>query len=281
MIDIEQLEKEITAFHENVVASSELLATLRSIVDALKENTNTTSSRGKELLDEYQKQINENAKQSQWIAESTNELKSTAEKQHAMLTDSVAKAVSNIKKMTEESTESLCSSAQKTAEMLEKSLDDSNRQLHESQKAALEEAAKLIQDTQSQLQAQTEKIHSDAYAILQAGEKQTKDLSETFQGVTEGLVKANAISVEEAAKKFARSQETYLTELDNINHSFEEQTEKIGKQHQLLVRKMEDAQIDQLFDEVSGMKKMLSQKLAILLCGIGVAVVLGIVNLFI
>lgn len=46
MIDIEQLEREITAFHENVVASAELLATLRSIVDALTENTHALSKTG-------------------------------------------------------------------------------------------------------------------------------------------------------------------------------------------------------------------------------------------
>lgn len=281
MIDIEQLEREITAFHENVVASAELLATLRSIVDALTENTHTTSARGRELLDAYQKQLDENAKQSQWIADSTNTLKRTAEQQNTKLSDSVAETVSIIRRMTEESVESLRSSAQKTAAMLEMTLGESNRQLHESQKATLENATKLIQDTQAQLQTHGEKIHSDANAILEAGQKQTQDLTETFQRITDGLVKANAASLEEAAKKFARSQETYLSELDNTNHAFEEQTEKIGKQHQLLVRKLEDAQIDQLFDEVTSMKKMLSQKLAVLLGGIGVAVILGIVNLII
>lgn len=281
MIDIEQLEKEITAFHENVVASVELLATLRSVVDALTKNTHSASARGRELLDAYQKQLDENAKQSQWIANITNALKRTAEQRNTKLSNSVAATVSIIRRMTEESVESLYLSAQKTAEMLEMTMGESNRQLHESQKATLGNATKLIQDTQAQLQTHGEKIHSDANAILKAGEKQTQDLTETFQRITDGLVKANAASPEEAAKKFARSEETYLSQLDNTNHAFEEQTEKIGKQHQLLVRKLEDVQIDQMFNEVTRMKRMLSQKLAILLGGIGVAVILGIVNLIV
>lgn len=249
MIDIEQLEKEITAFHENIVASTELLSILRSITDALNKNTQTVSSGEKELLEACRKQINENTKQSQRIADSSDALKCTAEQQYAKVSDSVAEAVSTIKKMTEESTESLHLSALKTSEMLKISLEESNQQLLENQKMALEKATKLIQDTQTQLHIQAGEIHSAADAIMKAGEKQVHDLSEAFQNSTDRLVKANTESLEEAAKKFARSQETYLSELDNTNHLFEEQTEKIGKQYQMLFRKLEDAQIDQLFDE--------------------------------
>lgn len=269
MIDITQLEKEINDFHTNILASTELLARLKDTIEVVSENTEAIRSGTTELYSAGKQQVETNRRQAEQIQKAANDLLSANAEQTRQLNAALCASV-----------ERMDSIAEQTASALRTEVGGQIQALRQNNDAVIEKAVQKIEESSVSISNQVSQIISSADSMKKTGAELIDSITAENQKASAELREANDAAVGNAVKQLSGAQETYLAELDRISELFEEQTEKLLKQYQSALRKMEDAQIDQLYELVETVKRNIDKKLTLLLGCSAVAVILGLINLF-
>lgn len=269
MIDIIQLEKEINDFHANILASTELLARLKDTIEVVSENTEAIKSGTTELYSAGKQQVETNRRQAEQIQKAANDLLSANAEQTRQLNAALCASADKMDNI-----------AEQTASALKTEVSGQIQALRQNNDAVIEKAAQKMEESSASLIDHVSKIISAADSMKQTGAELVDSITAESEKTAAELREANEAAVGNAVKQLSATQETYLAELDRISELFEEQTEKLLKQYQSALHKMEDAQIDQLYELVENVKRNINKKLALLLGCSAVAVILGLINLF-
>lgn len=236
--DIEQLEKEVQEFRQNMLGSTALLKSLDAIVAALMAQTAELSAKSAEMAGKMDSQ-------STAIQNKTDD---TLQKLVANLADCVVE----LRKMTDGAVERL--SAENKA-----NLTNTTTQILSTQKAYIE----TLQATERALHECKEELQRQTTAVV------------------DRLCAENKQNLADTVAQFLAAQKEYTDTLRATENAIQACSLELSKKHSEFLERLEKTNIDQIYQACVDMRKSVESKLTILLAGVGVAVILTIVGLFI
>ena len=275
---IQELEKEIDQFHKNIKDSNELINILKSIASLTKSQTESFDVRTKVLQDDLEKlppELNDlfQKKIAEFVQEIHNEHQS------------YQTAVANLM---EKYSAKISDAEAAYSQTLTSSMD--------SYTARVEEATESIMKVPESLDAQMQKDRADHLSGLkQIQEQYSADLSKTneaFEKQLQLVVESVHDMPEQIMNNSEQQYRTFLTELEKMMDARLAQladTEKhmvnlsqqLESKYDAFVAKLESTNMDQLYKYCQDMNKSINTKLAIALGGVGIAVIVSVISLFI
>lgn len=203
--NIEQLERQVKEFQENILASSALVKSIEELTVAVRKQQEEQSETARKLLDDM-------------------------EQKRVSFQEQAAKILSDIEEQTRTIPNSVAKENAATVEQIRQAIADYDRLLHTS----------------------LEQIKSNNEAIA-----------------------------EKTLKTHTELNKSYIEQLEKTSSVINDMIEQLELRYNQFLERLESTNIDQLFAEVQKMKKSLETKMTLVLTGVGIAVVIAVISLFI
>jgi len=154
-------------------------------------------------------------------------------------------------------------------------ISDAVSKLNETQQELIAGASNMI-DT---IKAQNEELSKKYEEVLDNQKANAeKHRSESEVQLLE-LEKKNEAIITEAVAQIKAAQKEYIARLDDVETSIKKSADELTSKYQQFVEKLESTNLDQIYSSVQDMKKSINIKLAILLSGVGVSIILTVLAL--
>ena len=276
--DIEQLEKEVQEFRQNMLGSTALLKSLDAIVLALKAQTTEFTTKSNEMTGKLDAQA----------TAIQNKADDTLEKLVTNLTNCIA----DIRKVSNEATDRL--SAENKANLV-----NTTTQIQSTQQGyieALQATEKALQGCKTEFSIKSAEMTGGIKAQSEAMQKSNGELLEKLRtcvtqciaelkkvndDAVSRLAEENKNNLANSVAQFSATQKEYIAALEATDRAVQAYTIELNKKHGEFLERLEKTNIDQIYQGCMDMKKSMESKFTILLTGVGVAIVLAVVGLFI
>lgn len=276
--DIEQLEKEVQEFRQNMLGSTALLKSLDAIVLALKAQTTEFTTKSNEMTGKLDAQA----------TAIQNKADDTLEKLVTNLTNCIAE----IRKVSNEAADRL--SAENKA-----NLANTTTQIQATQQGyveALQATEKALQECKTEFSIKsaemTGRIKAQSEAMQKSNDESLEklrtcvtqciaELKKVNDDAVSRLAEENKNNLANSAAQFSATQKEYIAALEATDRAVQAYTTELSKKHGEFLDRLEKTNIDQIYQGCMDMKKSMESKFTILMAGVGVAIVLAVVGLFI
>lgn len=253
---IQELEREIEQFHKNIKDSNELMKILMSVASLTKTQTESFEVRTKALQDELAKLPPELC---DLFQKKIEEFVRAVHDEHQSYQTAVAKLMDRYADKFEKAESSLAGIPSALETQLQKD--------HTENVAAL----KQIQEQYAVDLAKT----NEAFA------KQLQAVIESIQTVP-GQIKDNSnLQYSAFLKELEKMMDARLAQLSDTEKRVVDLSQQLEAKYDAFVAKLEATNMDQLYKYCQDMNKSINTKLGLALGGVGVAVVVSIISLFI
>ncbi len=245
--NVEQLEKEVQEFKENILASKELVRNLEQLVAATKAQQEQVAKSTDDLLRGIPASVEEKNNTLR------GDVQKTADQMKADSEAAFSKALAEVQKVHQQHVDTLSAietEVKKTASQIKVDNDTAiGTAIAEMQKVH-QQHIEVLRGIETEIKKTTDKLCSDNQTVINSA---VSKLQQTNQQHIDALV-----SVENEIKKF----ETDLT-----------------AKYADFVAKLEASNMDKIFTMCEELKKTVNSKLMLLFGGVGVSIVLSIVAL--
>lgn len=294
--DIAQMEKEIEEFRNNIVASSELIKGIEDLTEATKKQKESFDSSSVALvkkLDACIEQFKEDHNSALQALETKN-VATIDELKQAIATNmedwlshleetkiSIEAYKATIIRISGEQQDFFNSSSEALVKKLDACIDqfkaDHNsalQTLENKNAATIDELKQAIATNMegwlSHLESAKASIESCEAAITKNSNEQIRNLSDECTRI-----------ISEMQSNFATQQSAYLAKLEETDKTISSYQSATEEKYKSFVQRLEAINVDQVFKEVQDLKKSIQTKFAILMTGVGIAVVAAILSIVI
>lgn len=253
---IQELEREIEQFHKNIKDSNELMKILMSVASLAKTQTESFEVRTKALQDELAKLPPELC---DLFKKKIEEFVRAVHDEHQSYQTAVAKLMDGYADKFEKAESSLVGVPSALETQLQKDRTENVAGLKQIQEQYAVDLAKTNEAFAKQLQAVIESI--------QAVPGQIKDNSNQQYSAF--------------LKELEKMMDARLAQLSDTEKRVVDLSQQLEAKYDAFVAKLEATNMDQLYKYCQDMNKSINTKLGLALGGVGVAVVVSIISLFI
>lgn len=238
--NVAQLEQEVKDFRQNILASSELIKSIESLIAASKTQNETFAARSAELLTK--------------IGASTVAL----QKSHD---EALMKQI--------EENRALQTRLKAKGENL---LAEMNRIPPEVDKRS----AALI----SEIQKDTEQLHNMTRDVIEQLKAETGNIKTRCDELIKSLNDSNKTHITEVTAALTAAQQPYLHRLEETDASITRCEAQLSQKHEDFLVKLESTNVDQMFKICQEIKKSMDTRFVCLTIGVGASIVLMIISIF-
>ena len=277
--DIAQMEKEIETFRKNVVASSELIEGLSRLTETTRQQKESFSESADALIkriDTCIDQIRENQDSALRTLSDDN--------------DTAMKALGDA--MSQEQASRLAE-LERIKTSFTSVLDSCTERLQSTENAISgyrTEAEEKFIAYASQLESSAEMLRREVDSCV-AQTKENQDTAlQTFRQNNDAAMKAleTALAQEQERRlaelerirtDFENAQAAYIEQMQMTERGIQEYQTTAENKYDAFVQRLETTNVDQIFKEVQDLKQSFQTKFALMMGGIGVAVVIAVLGL--
>lgn len=253
---IQELEREIEQFHKNIKDSNELMKILMSVASLTKTQTESFEVRTKALQDELAKLPPELCDLFQKRIE---EFIRAVHDEHQSYQTAVAKLMDGYADKLEKAESSLAGIPSAMETQLQKDRTENVAGLKQIQEQYAVDLAKTNEAFAKQLQTAIESIQA---VLGQIKDNSTQQYS-TF------------------LKELEKMMDARLAQLSDTEKRVVDLSQQLEAKYDAFVAKLETTNMDQLYKYCQNINKSINTKLGLTLGGVGVAIVVSIISLFI
>lgn len=238
---IEELEKEIDEFQNNIAASGEMVLALKQMIEQIKQQNSEFDMQSKALL-------------SRLDTLPTNIENTTIANNERIKSDVASELNKSLQAFSEEQGKYIISlqGVQKT----------------------IQEFSDLAKEQGKSFREQTNEMNENMNSAL-------SDLNEKIQNTTNLLKQDIDISVSERNKEVIVAQEKYIKEIDGANVSMKKCEEALDSKYKDFLLVLEKMNISNIYEQNIQLKEEFRKKTTILMVISAVSILIGVVGLFI
>lgn len=238
---IEELEKEIDEFQNNIAASGEMVLALKQMIEQIKQQNSEFDMQSKALL-------------SRLDTLPANIENTTIANNERIRSDVVSELNKSLQAFSDEQGKYIISlqGVQKT----------------------IQEFADLAKEQGKSFREQTNAMNESMNSAL-------SDLNGKIQNTTNLLKQDIDVSVSERNKEVIVAQEKYIKEIDNANVSMKKCEEALDSKYKDFLSVLEKMNISNIYEQNIQLKEELRKKTTILMVISAVSILIGVVGLFI
>lgn len=267
---VEQLEKEVQEFRQNILASSELIKSIEGLIAATKAQKDSFASESSELLTKmdahtealktsYAEALSKMVKENSKLVSDLSSKGESLLREMQGIPDEVDKRNSAIAAQFETKGGAILQDMQAISEAVDK------------RNAAL---AADFQKCSADLKSQTEMLIAQLQAEISKFSKRCDELLLSVQS-------SNDAHLSNVIKEMQASQKAYIEKLEATDVSIRHCEAEISEKYLDFLAKLESTNIDQMFKMCQEMKSSMDRKFIMLFVGVGASLALMIVSLFI
>lgn len=238
---IEELEKEIDEFQNNIAASGEMVLALKQMIEQIKQQNSEFDMQSKALL-------------SRLDTLPTNIENTTIANNERIKSDVASELNKSLQEFSEEQGKYIISlqGIQKT----------------------IQEYSEVAREQGKSFREQTNVMNENMNSAL-------SDLNGKIQNTTNLLKKDIDVSVSERNKEVIVAQEKYIKEIDSLNVSMKKCEEALDSKYKDFLSVLEKMNISNIYEQNIQLKEELRKKTTILMVISAVSILIGVVGLFI
>lgn len=238
---IEELEKEIDEFQNNIAASGEMVLALKQMIEQIKQQNSEFDMQSKALL-------------SRLDTLPANIENTTIANNERIRSDVASELNKSLQAFSDEQGKYIISlqGVQKT----------------------IQEFSDLAREQGKSFREQTNEMNENMNSAL-------SDLNEKIQNTTNLLKKDIDVSVSERNKEVIIAQEKYIKEIDGANVSMKKCEEALDSKYKDFLSVLEKMNISNIYEQNIQLKEELRKKTTILTVISAVSILIGVVGLFI
>ena len=238
---IEELEKEIDEFQNNIAASGEVVLALKQMIEQIKQQNSEFDMQSKALL-------------SRLDTLPANIENTTIANNERIRSDVASELNKSLQAFSDEQGKYIISlqGVQKT----------------------IQEFSDLSREQGKSFREQTNEMNENMNSAL-------SDLNEKIQNTTNLLKQDIDVSVSERNKEVIVAQEKYIKEIDSVNVSMKKCEEALDSKYKDFLSVLEKMNISNIYEQNIQLKEELRKKTTILMVISAVSILIGVVGLFI
>lgn len=238
---IEELEKEIDEFQNNIAASGEMVLALKQMIEQIKQQNSEFDMQSKALL-------------SRLDTLPANIENTTIANNERIRSDVASELNKSLQAFSDEQGKYIISlqGVQKT----------------------IQEFSDLAREQGKSFREQTNEMNENMNSAL-------SDLNEKIQNTTNLLKQDIDVSVSERNKEVIVAQEKYIKEIDGANVSMKKCEEALDSKYKDFLSVLEKMNISNIYEQNIQLKEELRKKITILMVISAVSILIGVVGLFI
>lgn len=238
---IEELEKEIDEFQNNIAASGEMVLALKQMIEQIKQQNSEFDMQSKALL-------------SRLDTLPANIENTTIANNERIRSDVASELNKSLQAFSDEQGKYIISlqGVQKT----------------------IQEFSDLAREQGKSFREQTNEMNENMNSAL-------SDLNEKIQNTTNLLKQDIDVSVSERNKEVIVAQEKYIKEIDGANVSMKKCEEALDSKYKDFLSVLEKMNISNIYEQNIQLKEELRKKTTILMAISAVSILIGVVGLFI
>lgn len=238
---IEELEKEIDEFQNNIAASGEMVLALKQMIEQIKQQNSEFDMQSKALL-------------SRLDTLPANIENTTIANNERIRSDVASELNKSLQAFSDEQGKYIISlqGVQKT----------------------IQEFSDLSREQGKSFREQTNEMNENMNSAL-------SDLNEKIQNTTNLLKQDIDVSVSERNKEVIVAQEKYIKEIDSVNVSMKKCEEALDSKYKDFLSVLEKMNISNIYEQNIQLKEELRKKTTILMIISAVSILIGVVGLFI
>lgn len=248
---IEELEKQVAEFEQNILASKALIKSIDGVNSSIQNQQNDFDKQATALLDQM-------ASIKESVTRAVNEIN-----------DNNNLLISDTAKNLTEQIASFNQSAEKYLESVKNSND-----------SQLKSAVKSLSDSQKTYTNRIDDFEQTTQQSVDTIVKQSDEFKATADNAVAELKTTNQEQIDAFAVKLEKVTDEYIRHLESVKSSISEMEKQLQEHYSLFLKKLETTNINTVADEIQLLKKQINTKFAILMGGIGVAVILAVIALF-
>lgn len=289
---IEELEKEIDEFQNNIAASGEMVLALKQMIEQIKQQNSEFDMQSKALLSrldtlptniENTTIANNERIKSDVASELNKSLQEFSEEQgkYIISLQGVQKTIQEFSDLAKEQENSF---DEKTAEMTDKidsvvkklseEISKTNTSLENIIHKAVQEYSEVAREQGKSFREQTNVMNENMNSAL-------SDLNGKIQNTTNLLKQDIDVSVSERNKEVIVTQEKYIKEIDSVNVSMKKCEEALDSKYKDFLSVLEKMNISNIYEQNIQLKEEFRKKTTILMVISVVSILIGVVGLFI
>ena len=304
---VEELEKQVAEFEQNILASkaliksidgvnssihnqqkdfdeqaAALLAQMTSIKDAvtsaeINANNNTFIADTAKALSEQIASLNQSTETylDGLRNSNDNQLKSAVNS----LSDSQKEYTNRIEKF-DQSTQQSVDTIVKQSDEFKTTANDAVEEMKTANQSGLDAAVKKLTDEQEEHIKRLDSFEASTQKSVDTIVKQSDEFKTTATNTVKEIKSTNQEQLDAFLVRLEKEHAEYLGKLETVNNSIAEMEKQLQEHYSLFLGKLETTNISTVADEIQLLKKQINTKFAILMGGIGVAVILAVIELF-
>lgn len=238
---IEELEKEIDEFQNNIAASGEMVLALKQMIEQIKQQNSEFDMQSKALL-------------SRLDTLPTNIENTTIANNERIKSDVASELNKSLQEFSEEQGKYIIS---------------------------LQGIQKTIQEYSEVAREQGKSFREQTNAMNESMNSALSDLNGKIQNTTNLLKQDIDVSVSERNKEVIVAQEKYIKEIDSLNVSMKKCEEALDSKYKDFLSVLEKMNISNIYEQNIQLKEELRKKTTILMVISAVSILIGVVGLFI
>ena len=278
---VEQLEKEVKEFQQNILASSDFVNNLNEIVAAISAQERDFAAKSAELT----AKIDDNAEA--MLSSQTEALKKLLDENQTLtkhLSDTAAELEAQMKSQVETVKADHQELVQQLAEQnraISTEFGDKGASLISEIKAIPVELDKSNAALSDSFQRSVASIIEAANSICASQKAQADALSAHCDNLLASMNDANQEHLAKTAEIVSSTQKEYIRIIEEAEAEIKSCKADLSEKYDEFLKKLESTNVDQMFKLCQEMKQSVNAKLVIIMSGVCVSLVLALISLFI
>lgn len=298
--NIEELEKQVKEFQQNILASSELIKGIQNLTNMVKIQQTGFDKSSNELLSAIEtytqyvnkqteqliKSITEQAsKETSDFTKSNNDLiakfKADSEELIKFIDEKTAGTANEISINNEKLVNEIKTASDNLSCLVSEKVDIFSKNNADLSNRFKSDAEMLIKTVAEQTNTNAKEISDANMELVKRFESKFAEY-ETSLGLLLDRIKADNANVSEnAVAAFATINRDYAKKLDEESSLLKELISKLEHKYSEFIQTLENTNVDRLFAELQDMKKSINIKFAFLFSGVGITIVLTLLSFLI
>ena len=306
---IEELEKQVAEFEQNILASKALIKSIDGVNSSIHNQQKDFDEQAAALLaqmasikEAVASAVNEiNDNNNTFIADTVKTLtEQIASFNHSTeiylenfrdsndsqlkgavksLSDSQKEYTNRIDKFDQSMKQSV-DTIVKQSDEFKTTANDAVEEMKTANQSGLDAAVKKLTDEQEEHIKRLDSFEASTQKSVDTIVKQSDEFKTTVTNTVKEIKFTNQEQLDAFLVRLEKEHAEYLRKLETVNNSIAEMEKQLQEHYSLFLGKLETTNISTVADEIQLLKKQINTKFAILMGGIGVAVILAVIALY-
>jgi len=307
---VEQLEKEVKEFQQNILTSSEFVKKLDEIVAAISAQERDFATKSAELTakidgnadalrasqaEAFKKLLDENQTLIKHLSDTAAELEAqmksqveTVKADHQELVQQLTERNRAISSEFGDKGASLIAEIKAIPVELGKSNAALSDSFQRSVSSIIEVANSMTVELGKSNAALSDSFQRSVSSIIEAANSmsasqktQADALSTNCDNLLASMNEANQEHLAKTAEKISATQKEYIRKIEDTEAEIKSCKADLSKKYDEFLKKLESTNVDQMFKLCQEIKQSMNTKLIIIMSGVGVSLVLALISLFV